>query len=87
MSSNEPVKNGCEVIYEMFHILNCGFELNQVRDDHRSCVCNLNCNNASNVTQLQPSKLRMSSACSGHNNHLGDFMYCQLPFLFFFFFF
>ena len=21
MSSNEPVKNGCEVIYEMFHIL------------------------------------------------------------------
>jgi len=23
--SNEPVKNGCEVIYEMFHILNCGF--------------------------------------------------------------
>ena len=25
MSSNEPVKNGCEVIYEMFHILNCGF--------------------------------------------------------------
>ena len=27
MSSNEPVKNGCEVIYEMFHILNCGFEI------------------------------------------------------------
>ena len=26
MSSNEPVKNGCEVIHEMFHILNCGFE-------------------------------------------------------------
>jgi len=24
--SNEPVKNGCEVIYEMFHILNCRFE-------------------------------------------------------------
>ena len=24
---NEPVKNGCEVIYEMFHILNCGFEI------------------------------------------------------------
>ena len=23
MSSNEPVKNGCEVMYEMFHILNC----------------------------------------------------------------
>ena len=22
MSSNEPVKNECEVIYEMFHILN-----------------------------------------------------------------
>ena len=27
MSSNEPVKNGCEVIHEMFHILNCGFEI------------------------------------------------------------
>ena len=27
MSSNEPVKNGSEVIYEMFHILNCGFEI------------------------------------------------------------
>ena len=27
MSSNERVKNGCEVIYEMFHILNCRFEL------------------------------------------------------------
>ena len=26
VSSNEPVKNRCEVIYEMFHILNCGFE-------------------------------------------------------------
>ena len=25
VSSNEPVKNGCEVIYEMFHILKCGF--------------------------------------------------------------
>ena len=25
VSSNEPVTNGCEVIYEMFHILNCGF--------------------------------------------------------------
>ena len=25
--SNEPVKNGCEVIYEMFHILNCGVEI------------------------------------------------------------
>ena len=24
VSSNEPVKHGCEVIYEMFHILNCG---------------------------------------------------------------
>ena len=35
MSSNEPVKNGCEVIYEMFHILNCGF-CNQVSDDHHS---------------------------------------------------
>ena len=27
VSSNEPVKNGCEVIYEMFHILNWGFEI------------------------------------------------------------
>ena len=27
MSSNEPVKNGCEVIYEMFHILNCAVEI------------------------------------------------------------
>ena len=27
VNSNEPVKNGCEVIYEMFHILNCGFEI------------------------------------------------------------
>ena len=25
MTCNEPVKNGCEVIHEMFHILNCGF--------------------------------------------------------------
>ena len=27
MSSNEPVKNGCELIHEMFHILNCEFEI------------------------------------------------------------
>ena len=27
LSTNEPVKNGCEVIYEMFHILNCGFKM------------------------------------------------------------
>ena len=28
VSSNEPMKNGCEVIlYEMFHILNFGFEI------------------------------------------------------------
>ena len=27
MSSNEPVKNGCEVIYEMFHILERRFEI------------------------------------------------------------
>ena len=27
VGSNEPVKNGCKVIYEMFHILNCGFEI------------------------------------------------------------
>ena len=25
VTSNEPVKNGCEVVYEMFHILTCGF--------------------------------------------------------------
>ena len=31
MSSNEPVKNGCEVIYEMFHILNLTLKL-------QSCV-------------------------------------------------
>ena len=30
MSSNEPAKNGCEVIYEMFHILNCGFEIYEI---------------------------------------------------------
>ena len=33
VSSNEPVKNGCKVIYEMFHILNCGFE-NQIYDSN-----------------------------------------------------
>ena len=27
VSSNEPMTNGCEVIYEMFHILNCGFAI------------------------------------------------------------
>ena len=27
VSSNEPVKNGCEVMYEMFHVLNCGVEI------------------------------------------------------------
>ena len=27
VSSNEPVKNGWEVIHELFHILNCGFEI------------------------------------------------------------
>ena len=27
VSSNEPVKSRCEVIYEMFHILNCRFEI------------------------------------------------------------
>ena len=27
VSSNEPVKNGCEAIHEMFHILNCGFQI------------------------------------------------------------
>ena len=43
VSSNEPVKNGCEVIYEMFHILNCGF-WNQVSYDHHNCEHNLsNC--------------------------------------------
>ena len=27
MSSNEPVRNGCEVIHEIFHSLNCGFKV------------------------------------------------------------
>ena len=27
MSCNEPVRNGCEVIYEIFYLLNCGFEI------------------------------------------------------------
>ena len=27
MSYNEPGRNECEVIYEIFHILNCGFEI------------------------------------------------------------
>ena len=40
VSSNEPVKSECEVIYEMFHILNCGF-WNQVNYDHRSYERNL----------------------------------------------
>ena len=29
MSSNGPVKNGREVIYEMFHMLNCGLEIKE----------------------------------------------------------
>ena len=45
VSSNEPVKNGCEVIYEIFHILNCGLFQASIRiclncvhncDDHSS---------------------------------------------------
>ena len=39
-SSNEPVRFECEVIYEMFHILNFGF-WNQVSYDHRSYERNL----------------------------------------------
>ena len=31
VSSNEPVKDGCEVIYEMFHILKCGFEISNFK--------------------------------------------------------
>ena len=27
VSSNEPARNECEVLYEMFHMLNCGFEI------------------------------------------------------------
>ena len=27
VGSNEPVKNECEVIYEIFDILNCGCEI------------------------------------------------------------
>ena len=30
VNSSEPVKNGCEVIYEMFHILNCSNQLAQL---------------------------------------------------------
>ena len=26
---SDPVKNGCEVIYEMFHIVSCGFEIKE----------------------------------------------------------
>ena len=40
MSSNEPVKNGCEVIYEMFHILNCddhGLLNNELAHHHVPC--------------------------------------------------
>jgi len=36
VSSNEPVKDGCEVIYEMFHILNCGFEQRHDCEDNSS---------------------------------------------------
>ena len=28
MISNEPVRNGCEVICEIFHMLNCRFKIN-----------------------------------------------------------
>jgi len=35
VSSNEPVKNGCEVIYEMFHILNSQLTWFQIR----SSIC------------------------------------------------
>ena len=28
VGSNEPLRNECEVIYEIFHILNCRFEIN-----------------------------------------------------------
>ena len=27
MGSNDPVGNECEVVYEVFHILNCGCEV------------------------------------------------------------
>ena len=27
MGSNEPIRNECEVIYEIFHILNCECEI------------------------------------------------------------
>ena len=29
MGPKEPVRNECEVIYEIFHILNCGCEIKQ----------------------------------------------------------
>ena len=37
MSSNEPVKNGCEVIYENFSYIELPI-CNQVSYDHRSYV-------------------------------------------------
>ena len=42
MSSNEPVKNGCEVIYEMFHILNCGFEMKHFIYHFQYCLYTVN---------------------------------------------
>ena len=27
VGSNDPVRNECEVTYEIFHVLNCGFEI------------------------------------------------------------
>ena len=27
MGYNDPMRDKCEVIYEIFHILNCGFEI------------------------------------------------------------
>ena len=43
MSSNEPVKNGCEVIYEMFHINSRLCRLNHNRKNvqkfHFKVIC------------------------------------------------
>ena len=49
MSCNEPVKNGCEVIYEMFHILNCG-KKKLFQASIRNCLnCVHNCDDHSSL--------------------------------------
>ena len=45
MSANEPLKNGCEVIYEMFHILNWDFS--GVYYTQLLKLCSINCDDHS----------------------------------------